>query len=31
MTHAHLLGDATYHRQQIARHLGVLRKEAAWS
>jgi len=31
MTHAHLLGDAIYHRQQIARHLGVLRKDAAWS
>jgi alkylation response protein AidB-like acyl-CoA dehydrogenase len=31
MTHAHLLGDATYHRQQIARHLGVLRKEAPWN
>ncbi len=28
MAHAHLLGDAAYHRQLIARHLGVVRKEA---
>ncbi|MGH3250577.1 MAG: acyl-CoA dehydrogenase family protein [Trebonia sp.] len=28
MAHAQLLGDATYHRQLIAKHLGVARTEA---
>jgi alkylation response protein AidB-like acyl-CoA dehydrogenase len=31
MAHAQLLGDATYHRQLIARHLGVAREEAPWT